>query len=119
MCGTEKTPNVLMISADQWPGPFLGCAGRSDIMTPTLDYLAENGTCFENCYSECPVCIPTRRSLMTGLSPKSHETECIRTVWRCRMSRPWRRCSGRMATRLWRWESCMSIYSETGLGSRM
>ncbi len=72
MVETEKKPNVLMISADQWPGSFLGCAGRSDIMTPTLDYLAENGIRFENCYSECPVCIPARRSLMTGLTPKTH-----------------------------------------------
>ncbi len=64
--------NVLMITADQWPGLFLGCGGRKDIMTPTLDYLAENGIRFENCYSECPVCIPARRTLMTGMSPKSH-----------------------------------------------
>ena len=35
--------NVLMITADQWPGLFLGCGGRKDIMTPTLDYLAKNG----------------------------------------------------------------------------
>lgn len=64
--------NVLMISVDQWPAMFLGCEGQKDIMTPTLDYLAENGILFENCYSDCPVCIPARRSLMTGMYPKSH-----------------------------------------------
>lgn len=64
--------NVLMICTDHWPGSLLGCAGRNDIMTPTLDYLARNGIRYENCYSECPVCIPARRSMMTGLSPKSH-----------------------------------------------
>ena len=64
--------NVLMICTDHWPGSFLGCAGRKDIMTPTLDYLANNGVRFENCYSECPVCIPARRTMMTGLSPKTH-----------------------------------------------
>ena len=62
----EAKKNVLMISADQWPGTFLRCAGKTDLMTPTLDYLAENGIWFENCYSDCPVCIPARRSLMTG-----------------------------------------------------
>lgn len=41
-------------------------------MTPTLDTLASNGIVFENCYSTCPVCIPARRSIMTGLSPRSH-----------------------------------------------
>lgn len=64
--------NVLMICTDHWSASLMGCAGRSDIMTPTLDYLAENGVRFENCYSECPVCIPARRTLMTGLSPRSH-----------------------------------------------
>ena len=64
--------NVLMICTDHWPGSLLGCAGRNDIMTPTLDYLAQNGIRFENCYSECPVCIPARRTLMTGLSPRRH-----------------------------------------------
>ena len=68
----EAKKNVLMISADQWPGTFLRCAGKTDLMTPTLDYLAENGIWFENCYSDCPVCIPARRSLMTGMTPKSH-----------------------------------------------
>ena len=44
----EAKKNVLMISADQWPGTFLRCAGKTDLMTPTLDYLAENGIWFEN-----------------------------------------------------------------------
>ena len=30
------------------------------------------GTRFTNCYSESPVCIPARRTLMTGQNPKSH-----------------------------------------------
>ncbi|MDD3253231.1 MAG: sulfatase-like hydrolase/transferase [Lachnospiraceae bacterium] len=64
--------NVLMICTDHWSGSLLGCAGRTDIMTPTLDYLANNGVWFENFYSECPVCIPARRTMMTGLSPRSH-----------------------------------------------
>ena len=64
--------NVLMINVDEWPGRLIGYMGRNDIMTPTLDYLAERGIIFEECYSECPVCIPARRSIMTGLSPRSH-----------------------------------------------
>lgn len=64
--------NVLMICTDHWSGSLLGCAGRKDIMTPTLDYLANNGIRYENFYSECPVCIPARRSMMTGLTPKTH-----------------------------------------------
>ncbi len=64
--------NVLMICVDQWPYNFFGLVRNNEIMTPTLDTLAANGIRFTNVYSECPVCIPARRSLMTGLSPRTH-----------------------------------------------
>lgn len=67
-----RRPNVLLVTADQWPGALLGCAGREDIDTPTLDRIAANGTRFPNAHSECPICIPARRSLMTGTSPRVH-----------------------------------------------
>ncbi len=68
----DNKPNVLMISTDHWPASFMGCAGKKNLMTPTLDSLANDGVRFANFYSECPVCIPARRSLMTGLTPRTH-----------------------------------------------
>lgn len=65
-------PNVLLVCTDHWPAALLGCAGHPAIRTPTLDQIAANGTRFTNIYSECPVCVPARRTLMTGLSPESH-----------------------------------------------
>ncbi|MEP1209191.1 MAG: sulfatase-like hydrolase/transferase [Rhizobiaceae bacterium] len=67
-----KKNNVLFVSVDQWPGHLLGIAGRRDIDTPTLDQLARNGVRFTNCISECPICIPARRSMMTGTDPRTH-----------------------------------------------
>lgn len=64
--------NVLMISVDQLGRNHMELGGDSVSRMPTLRYLAEQGLQFDNCYSECPVCIPARRSLMTGLSPKTH-----------------------------------------------
>lgn len=69
---TSPRPNVLFVSVDQWPGALLGVAGHPVIETPTLDQLAANGTYFPNAYSECPICIPARRSMMTGTSPEVH-----------------------------------------------
>lgn len=68
--GSRK--NVLMISTDHWFASLMGCAGHPVVMTPTLDQLAADGIRFTNCISTCPVCIPARRSLMTGMSPESH-----------------------------------------------
>ncbi|NLB40851.1 MAG: sulfatase-like hydrolase/transferase [Clostridiales bacterium] len=65
-------PNVLMITVDHWSAALLGVAGHNVIQTPTLDSMSGDGVRFTNCYSECPVCIPARRSLMTGTTPKTH-----------------------------------------------
>lgn len=67
-----EKPNVLLVCTDHWPASLLGCAGHPVIQTPTLDQIAANGTRFTNAYSECPVCIPARRTLMTGTSPRTH-----------------------------------------------
>jgi len=71
-------PNVLLISADHWPGPLLNCAGHSAIMTPTLNRLAANGVRFTNVYATTPTCIPARRELMTGTSARTHGDRIFR-----------------------------------------
>ncbi|MBJ3774633.1 sulfatase-like hydrolase/transferase [Acuticoccus sp. 2012] len=69
---TEKRPNVLLIAVDQWPGHLFGYRGHHAIETPTIDQLARNGAIYPRAYSECPICIPARRTLMTGTSPRTH-----------------------------------------------
>jgi arylsulfatase len=65
-------PNVLLVTVDQWPGGLLGCAGHPTILTPTIDQLARNGVRYTRAYSESPICIPARRSLMTGTDTRTH-----------------------------------------------
>lgn len=65
-------PHVLMICTDHWPAHLLGAAGHPAVQTPTLDELCRNGVRFTNAYSECPVCIPARRTLMTGTTCRTH-----------------------------------------------
>ena len=67
-----RRPNVLFIMADQWPAHLLGAAGHPSVQTPTLDQIADNGIRFTNAYSESPICIPARRSVMTGMTPRGH-----------------------------------------------
>jgi len=68
----SEKPNVLLICTDHWPGRLLGCEGHQSVMTPTIDRMAMNGVRFSNAYSACPVCVPARRTLMTGLSARGH-----------------------------------------------
>jgi arylsulfatase len=65
-------PHVLLICTDHWPGSHLGIEGHPALETPTIDELARGGVRFTRAYSECPVCIPARRTLMTGTSPRRH-----------------------------------------------
>jgi arylsulfatase A-like enzyme len=50
----------------------MGSAGHPAILSPTIDHLARLGTRFTRAYSECPICIPARRTVMTGTSPRKH-----------------------------------------------
>jgi arylsulfatase len=59
------SPNVIVILADDMGYSDLGCYG-SEIPTPNIDRLAENGLRFRNFYNTSRSC-PTRASLLTGL----------------------------------------------------
>ncbi|WP_136065131.1 sulfatase-like hydrolase/transferase [Modicisalibacter radicis] len=74
----SNNPNVILICVDQWTGQLLGCSGHPSIQTPTLDALSRNGTRYSRAYSECPVCVPARRTLMTGTSSRLHGDRSFR-----------------------------------------
>jgi arylsulfatase A-like enzyme len=76
----STNPHVLLITTDHWSAPLLGEANHPAILTPTLDELARSGTRFTNAYSECPVCIPARRTLMTGTPPRTHGDRIFKTT---------------------------------------
>ncbi len=81
MAETSATrPNVLLVSVDQWPGRLLSAMGHPVIQTPTIDAIARNGVRFTRAYSECPICIPARRTLMTGTTTKTHGDRVFGTV---------------------------------------
>ena len=67
---TTIRPNVLLVTADHWPGDLLGAEGHPCVQTPTLDELARSGVRFPRAYSESPTCLGARRTLMTGCSPR-------------------------------------------------
>lgn len=60
-----KRPNVLVFLVDDVGYSDIGCFG-SEIPTPHLDRLAQNGLRFTQFYN-APRCSPTRAALLTGL----------------------------------------------------
>lgn len=63
--GSGRKPNVLLILADDQGYGDLSCHGNTEIETPNLDRLASESIEFARFYV-CPVCAPTRASLLTG-----------------------------------------------------
>ena len=49
----------------------LACYGSSFYETPNIDRLAAEGMLFTDAYAACPVCSPTRASILTGKYPAS------------------------------------------------
>ncbi|MHC4726045.1 MAG: sulfatase-like hydrolase/transferase [Planctomycetota bacterium] len=66
---TGNRPNILMILVDDLGYGDLSSYGAKDMQTPNIDKLMESGMRFDNFYANCPVCSPTRASLLTGRYP--------------------------------------------------
>ena len=62
-------PNVLVVFVDDLGWADLGCYGNPFHETPHIDKLATDGLKFTAAYASCPVCSPSRASLMTGRDP--------------------------------------------------
>ena len=62
----SKKPNIIYIFSDQHRGDTLGSVGHPAILTPNLDKLASEGVNFINCFTNSPLCMPARASMMTG-----------------------------------------------------
>ena len=63
----SKQPNVIIIFTDDHGYADLGSQNQvSDIHTPNIDLLANNGVRFSNGYVTAPQCAPSRAGLLTG-----------------------------------------------------
>ena len=65
----KARPNFIFILVDDLGWTDLGCYGSSFYETPNIDRLADGAMRFTDAYAACPVCSPTRASIMTGKYP--------------------------------------------------
>ena len=64
--------NILLIQADQLRRDMLGIYGSPVVKTPAIDALARDGVVFDYAFTPCPLCAPSRASLITGKRPLKH-----------------------------------------------
>jgi len=61
-----RTPNIVLIMADDLGYGDVGCYGCENIRTPNIDRIAATGVRFTTFYANAPECTPTRTALLTG-----------------------------------------------------
>lgn len=72
MMNSDERPNVLVFLIDDH-GPWASSPyGNREIITPTMQWLADTGVTMNRAYTPCPVCSPARASFWTGRIPSAH-----------------------------------------------
>ena len=72
---SSERPNIIFLMDDQHRWDALGFI-NTQVKTPTLNRLAQNGVFFRQAVCQAPMCVPSRNSLMLGLYP--HQTGVFR-----------------------------------------
>lgn len=73
-------PNLLLITTDQQRFDTIAAAARdrgaqlaqASLLTPHLDWLCATGIRYTRAYADCPVCAPSRATIMNGLHAWRH-----------------------------------------------
>ncbi len=76
MTDTDSINILLLVAEDT--GRHQGCYGEAYAKTPYIDGLATQGVRYTNAFTHCPVCAPSRSSLVTGMYPTSLGTHLMR-----------------------------------------
>lgn len=58
--------NIILITTDQQRFDTIQALGNDHIFTPHLNYMVSEGVAFTRCYADCPICVPSRTTIMTG-----------------------------------------------------
>ncbi|MEM7015354.1 MAG: sulfatase-like hydrolase/transferase [Verrucomicrobiota bacterium] len=72
----DDRPNIVLIFTDDQGMNDVGCYG-SEIPTPNIDRIAEEGVKFTNFYSASAICTPSRFGLLTGRNPSRSKHQLL------------------------------------------
>lgn len=61
-----RRPNILVIMSDEHNASVAGCYGNRLVRTPNLERLASEGVTLDRCYTNSPLCVPSRLSFTAG-----------------------------------------------------
>jgi arylsulfatase len=68
----DSRPNIILITTDQQRFDTVGPRAPAFMRTPHLDVLAREGVTFSRAYADCPICVPSRVTVMNGQYAHTH-----------------------------------------------
>ena len=71
----ERQPDIVVYLADDLSASDLALYGGTNIETPAIDHLAQEGMTFDRAFVASPSCAPSRAALLTGLMPARNGAE--------------------------------------------
>jgi arylsulfatase A-like enzyme len=77
----DKRPNVFFIICDDLNNAISGMGRVPFAAAPNLKRLMSKGVRFTNAHNNCPICLPSRNSLLSGLYPHTSGHYMIWDQW--------------------------------------
>ncbi len=74
---SDHPPSIVFILVDDQGYYDLGCYGATEVKTPRIDAMAQEGTRFTDYYAAAPICSPSRAGLLTGCYPRRVGNEML------------------------------------------
>jgi arylsulfatase A-like enzyme len=68
----KQKPHILLITTDQQRHDATGATGPGFLRTPHFQQLCSQGVRFDRAYADCPLCVPSRVTIMTGQPAYQH-----------------------------------------------
>lgn len=68
----DNRPHILLITTDQQRYDATSVTGPGFLRTPHFEFLCHQGVRFDRAYSDCPLCVPARTTIMTGKPAYAH-----------------------------------------------
>lgn len=68
----SERPNIILITTDQQRFDTISALGNRHIFTPHLNWLADGGISYSRAYTDCPICVPARATIMNGRHAFNH-----------------------------------------------
>jgi arylsulfatase A-like enzyme len=76
MTADSQHPNLLFVMTDHQRADSLGMVQAGVEVCPNVNLLAAGGASFTRAYNTCPLCVPARTALFTGLYPTRNGVVC-------------------------------------------